>query len=96
MAVRPGHEESTQMNTRPNIVLIHGAWADGSCWSGVIEQLQADGYDQAIPPDAERQFAARMGATTVETPSSHVPMGSRPGDVAQLIKTAAETAPATS
>ena len=32
------------MNTRPNIVLIHGAWADGSCWSGVIERLQADGY----------------------------------------------------
>jgi len=52
--------------------------------------------DQAIPPDAERQFAARMGATTVEIPSSHVPMVSHPGDVAQLINTAAETVPATS
>ena len=31
------------MNARPNIVLIHGAWAEGSCWSGVIERLQADG-----------------------------------------------------
>jgi hypothetical protein len=31
------------MNARPNIVLVHGAWADGSCWSGVIERLQADG-----------------------------------------------------
>jgi pimeloyl-ACP methyl ester carboxylesterase len=51
--------------------------------------------DQAIPPDAERQFAARMGATTVEIPSSHVPMVSHPGDVAQLIKTAAEAVPAT-
>ena len=29
------------MNARPNIVLIHGAWADGSCWSGVVERLQA-------------------------------------------------------
>src|SRR6478735_3044137 len=29
------------MNARPNIVLVHGAWADGSCWSGVIERLQA-------------------------------------------------------
>ena len=28
---------------RPNIVLVHGAWADGSCWSAVIERLQADG-----------------------------------------------------
>src|SRR5260370_41415314 len=227
------------MNTRPNIVLVHGAWADGSCWGSVIERLQADGYrvtapqfpltsladdvarlrqvlslqdgpaivaghsyggqivtalgtdapnaaglvyiaafgldegeslggllsqgptppalehlftdkqgfgwlsqddfvhhfaadvdparakvmhavqqalagstfadvmgvpawkslpswylvaadDQAIPPAAERQFAARMGATTVEIPSSHVPMVSHPGDVAQLIETAAE------
>jgi len=45
--------------------------------------------DQALPPDAERQFAARMGATTVEIPSSHVAMVSHPGDVAQLIETAA-------
>jgi pimeloyl-ACP methyl ester carboxylesterase len=37
------------MNTRPNIVLIHGAWADGSCWSGFIEQLQADGYHVTAP-----------------------------------------------
>jgi pimeloyl-ACP methyl ester carboxylesterase len=232
------------MNARPNIVLVHGAWADGSSWSGVIERLQADGYrvtapqfpltaladdvarlrqvlefqngpvivaghsyggqimtalgpdapnvaglvyvaafgldqgeslgavlsqgpatpalahlftdtwgfawlseddfvshfaadvdpvkarvmcavqqalatstfadvmgvpawkslpswylvaadDHAIPPDAERQFASRMGATTVEVPSSHVPMVSHPGDVAQLIKAAAEAVPAT-
>jgi pimeloyl-ACP methyl ester carboxylesterase len=233
------------MNTRPNIVLVHGAWADGSSWSGVIERLQADGYhvtapqfplttltadvarlrqvldlqdgpvivaghsyggqvitalgadapnvaglvyiaafgldqgeslgallsqgpvipalahlstdkqgfgwlseddfvhhfagdvdpvkakvmyavqqplstsifaevmgvpawktlpswylvatdDEAIPPDAERQFAARMGATIVEIPSSHVAMVSHPGDVAQLIKAAAEAVPTTS
>jgi len=226
------------MNGRPNIVLIHGAWADGSCWSGVIERLQADGFevrapqfplssladdvarlrqvlafqhgptlvvghsyggqimtalgaetanvvglvyiaafgldegeslgallsqgpatpalahlftdargfgwlaeddfvnhfaadldptrarvlyavqqplatsafaevmgfpawktlpswylvaqnDEALPPDAERQFAARMGATTVETPSSHVPMVSQPDQVADLIAKAA-------
>ena len=50
--------------------------------------------DQALPPDAERQFAARMGATTVEIPSSHVAMVSHPGEVAQLIKTAAEAVPA--
>ena len=41
--------------------------------------------DQALPPEAERQFAARMGATTVEIPSSHVAMVSHPGEVAQLI-----------
>ncbi len=232
------------MNARPNVVLVHGAWADGSCWSAVIERLQADGYnvtapqfpesslaadvarlrqvldrqdgptivaghsyggqimtalgtdgpnvaglvyiaafgldegesiggllaqggpptpalahldidkqgfawvpeddfvnhfaadvdpvkarvmfavqqplatstfedvmgvpawkshpswflvaadDQAIPPDAERQFAKRMGATTVEVPTGHVAMVSHPDEVAQLIGTAAETVPA--
>jgi pimeloyl-ACP methyl ester carboxylesterase len=233
------------MNTRPNIVLVHGAWADGSCWSGVIERLQADGYqvrapqfpltaladdvarlrqvlnlqdgpaivvghsygghvitalgadapnvaglvyiaafgldqgeslgallsqgpvtpalahlstdshgfgwlseddfvrhfagdvdpvkarvmyalqqpiamsifdepigvpawktlpswylvatdDQALPPDAERLFATRMGATTVEVPSSHVAMVSHPSEVARLIETAAKAVTAAS
>jgi len=38
-----------EMNGRPNIVLVHGAWADGSCWSGVIERLQADGVRVTAP-----------------------------------------------
>jgi pimeloyl-ACP methyl ester carboxylesterase len=37
------------MNDRPNIVLVHGAWADGSCWSGVIERLQAEGFQVRAP-----------------------------------------------
>src|SRR6266478_2319464 len=32
-----------------NVVLVHGAWADGSSWSGVIERLQADGYTVTAP-----------------------------------------------
>src|SRR5689334_11443608 len=243
-ATVPGSEGITAMDTRPNIVLVHGAWADGSCWSGVIERLQAGGYhvtapqfpmtaladdvarlrqvldlqdgptivaghsyggqimtalggdapnvvglvyiaafaldegeslggllsqgpvtpalahlftdprgygwlseddfvdhfagdvdptrarvlyavqqalassaftdvmgtpawkslptwylvaqnDEAIPPDAERQFAQRMGATTVEVPASHVAMVSHPAEVAGLIEKAAETVGAT-
>ena len=37
------------MPASPNIVLVHGAWADGSCWSAVIERLQADGYNVTAP-----------------------------------------------
>src|SRR5580704_6144313 len=37
------------MNARPNIILIHGAWAEGSCWSGVIQRLQEDGYQVTAP-----------------------------------------------
>ncbi|HEY7174655.1 MAG TPA: alpha/beta hydrolase [Micromonosporaceae bacterium] len=37
------------MNAKPNIVLVHGAWADGSSWSDVIPSLQADGYNVTAP-----------------------------------------------
>jgi pimeloyl-ACP methyl ester carboxylesterase len=30
---------------KPNIVLVHGAWADGSSWSKVIPLLQEKGYN---------------------------------------------------
>jgi hypothetical protein len=37
------------MAAQPNIVLVHGAWADGSSWSAVIEHLQADGSASPHP-----------------------------------------------
>ena len=54
--------------------------------------MVADG-DQAIPPDAERLFAKRMGATTVEIKTNHVAMVSHPDDVLKLIETAAQAVP---
>jgi pimeloyl-ACP methyl ester carboxylesterase len=56
------------------------AWKSLPSW-----YLVADG-DQAIPPDAERRFAKRMGATTVEVPTNHVAMVSHPDDVVKLVK----------
>src|SRR5260370_32045714 len=41
-----------------NIVLVHGAWADGSCWSAVIERLQADGYTVTAPQFPMTQLSA--------------------------------------
>src|ERR1700746_3533661 len=38
-----------RMKGRTNIFLFHSAWADGSCWSGVIERLQADGFQVRAP-----------------------------------------------
>jgi pimeloyl-ACP methyl ester carboxylesterase len=55
------------------------AWKSLPSW-----YLVADG-DQAIPPDAERLFAKRMGATTVEVASNHVAMVSHPEDALALI-----------
>ena len=37
------------MNELPTIVLVHGAWADGSSWSEVIRLLQQDGYNVTAP-----------------------------------------------
>src|SRR3989449_9580521 len=37
------------MTGRPNVVLVHGAWADGSCSTGVIERLQVAGYSVRAP-----------------------------------------------
>jgi pimeloyl-ACP methyl ester carboxylesterase len=41
----------------PEIVLVHGAWADGSCWSDVIERLQAAGHDVIAPQFPETSLA---------------------------------------
>ena len=65
------------------------AWKSLPTWYLVAQN------DEAIPPDAERQFAARMGATTVEIPSSHVAMVSHPAKVAELIEQAAQSVGAT-
>jgi pimeloyl-ACP methyl ester carboxylesterase len=61
------------------------AWKSLPCWYLVAT------HDQAIPPDAERLFASRMGATTIEVATSHVAMVSHPDEVSQLIQRAAET-----
>ncbi len=43
---------------KPTIVLEHGAWADGSSWSGVIRRLQNDGYTVVAPPNPLRGLAS--------------------------------------
>jgi hypothetical protein len=52
--------------------------------------------DQAIAPDAERMFARRMGAKTVEVASSHVAMVSHPQAVVELVEAAASDIAGTS
>jgi pimeloyl-ACP methyl ester carboxylesterase len=46
-------------------------------------------HDQTIPPAVERDSAKRMGAETLVLESSHVPMLSQPGAVAEFIAKAA-------
>jgi len=46
------------MSKKPNVVLVHGAWADGSSWSAVIEKLQANGFTVTAPQFPETSLAA--------------------------------------
>jgi pimeloyl-ACP methyl ester carboxylesterase len=46
-----------------NIVLVHGAWADGSGWKGVYDILVKDGYKVSIVQEPETSFQADVAAT---------------------------------
>jgi pimeloyl-ACP methyl ester carboxylesterase len=65
-------------------VIATPAWKTLPTWFAVAQ------HDEVIPPDAERQFAQRMGATTVEVDSSHVVMVSHPDAVTALIQSAVD------
>lgn len=69
-------------------IMTEPAWKSLPSWYLVAEN------DQAIPADAERLFAQRMGATTTEVPAGHLPMITHQAEVANLIETAATAAPA--
>jgi pimeloyl-ACP methyl ester carboxylesterase len=62
------------------------AWKSQPTWFAVAQ------HDEVIPPDAERLFARRMGAATIELDSSHVAMISHPDEVTALIQSAIDAA----
>src|SRR6202046_2889282 len=46
-----------------NIVLVHGAWADGSGWKGVYDILVKDGYNVSVVQEPETSFTEDVAAT---------------------------------
>ena len=59
------------MSEKPSIVLVHGAWVDGSCWSAVIEPPGRQRRDGAIARggnradgvgEAQRRYKQRLVA----------------------------------
>jgi len=46
-----------------NIVLVHGAWADGSGWKGVYDILCKDGFNVSIVQEPETSFQDDVTAT---------------------------------
>ena len=48
--------------SKPTIVLVHGAWADGSSWDLVTAPLQEQGYTVLVPPNPLRGVASDAAA----------------------------------
>jgi pimeloyl-ACP methyl ester carboxylesterase len=62
---------------------------DGTAWRSKPSWFIVATKDRTVHPELERFVAKRMGATTVETASSHVPMLSNPALVLDVIRKAA-------
>jgi len=66
-----------------NEIISNAAWRDKLSWIVMGE------HDYMLTIDLERDTANRLGATSLVLPSSHVPMISHPGEVADFIDKAA-------
>jgi pimeloyl-ACP methyl ester carboxylesterase len=62
---------------------------EGTAWKSKPSWYIVATKDHTIQPELERFVAKRMGATTFETNSSHVPMLSQPDLVLDVIRKAA-------
>jgi pimeloyl-ACP methyl ester carboxylesterase len=56
-------ELQAQKSEVKNIVLVHGAWADGSGWKGVYNILVKDGFKVSIVQEPETSFQDDVAAT---------------------------------
>jgi pimeloyl-ACP methyl ester carboxylesterase len=68
---------------------VFTASVPGGAWKRIPSWYIVATDDQAINPELERFYAKRIGATTTEIKSSHVPFLSHPRDVAKVIEAAA-------
>ena len=62
---------------------------EGTAWRSKPSWYIVGKSDRTVHPELERFAAKRMGATTYELESSHVPMLSQPERVIDVIRTAA-------
>jgi len=57
-AARPSASRTRSAAAKPTVVLVHGAWADGSSWSRVTRRLQDDGYTVDVAANPLRGVAS--------------------------------------
>jgi pimeloyl-ACP methyl ester carboxylesterase len=74
----PTSTRSASPGAKPTIVLVHGAWADGSGWSRVIKRLQSAGYPVVAPANPLRSLSgdsAYLESFLSQTPGPKVLVG---------------------
>jgi pimeloyl-ACP methyl ester carboxylesterase len=54
---QPAFSQSSARAPIKNIVLVHGAWADGSGWKGVYDILRRDGFNVSVVPNPDTSLA---------------------------------------
>jgi alpha-beta hydrolase superfamily lysophospholipase len=67
-----------QDESQPTVVLVHGAFADGSSWNAVVKRLQAEGVQVTAPrtrcaaspstPPTSTAFSTRFPAQSLPSP----------------------------
>ncbi|OBF00214.1 alpha/beta fold hydrolase [Mycobacterium sp. 852002-10029_SCH5224772] len=87
----PEHEQKVVWATHyaPAADLFEHKLDDDVAWKSKPSWFIVARNDHTVHPDLERFLANRMGATTVEVDSSHVPMVSQPDVVIDVIRSAA-------
>lgn len=79
---------------KPVSASVFTATVPGGAWKTIPSWYIVASDDQAINPELERFYAKRIGATTTEIKSSHVPFLSHPKEVVKVIEAAATASPA--
>jgi hypothetical protein len=63
MSIPTGSSAQVEAHRVHNIVLVHGASADGSGWKGVYDILTKDGYKTSIVQEPGTSFKDDVAAT---------------------------------
>jgi pimeloyl-ACP methyl ester carboxylesterase len=71
---------------------VFGATVTKAAWKSKPSWAVIAGNDRAIPPQLEKDEAARINATSITIPANHLAMLSHPREVAELIEQAAAKA----
>jgi pimeloyl-ACP methyl ester carboxylesterase len=86
----PEKEQKVLLATQgPTNAAAFGATITTAAWKTKPSWFVIAGNDRAIPPELEKAEAAKMKATLITLPSSHLAMLSHPNEVAELIEQAA-------